>query len=127
MSAGTNFPEMWVSANPGQFSKGKKTQQQANWRVITAFVNNRHADVLSRMGKDATLKEMLAVLDRVFKRPRKANQTQVGLATQHFVKGDMMDWSREPYIEGGCEQFPTWFLPRRSAAETRMPTLKQIP
>jgi hypothetical protein len=34
-SAGTNFPEMWVSANPGQFSKGRKTQQQSNWRVIT--------------------------------------------------------------------------------------------
>lgn len=103
--SGTNFPEMWVSANPTEF---ENNTEHSKTKVITAFVHNRHADVLSGLGEDLAVQEFLGLLDRIFRRKdKKTNATDgtssdVGLATESFVKGGMVDWSQEPYIEGGC-------------------------
>jgi monoamine oxidase len=96
MNPGTNFPQMWVSEAPSQFKSG----QYGNYKVITAFVHNQNANVLSALGQEEAVRKMVALLDRIFRRPR-SNAGQEGLASEHFVKGGMMDWSQEPYIEAG--------------------------
>ena len=93
-TAGTIFPEMWISGPPtpkGEESLPVNLFQSI--RVITAFVHTSSADTLSAMGEEAALKELLKLLDTVF---------GGSLASNAFVKGCMVDWSQEPYIEGGC-------------------------
>jgi monoamine oxidase len=88
---------LWVSAAPPEFETG----EYGNFKVVTAFVHNQHANSLSALGEEEAVNELLALLDRVFKRKGSNVASQVGLATKHFVKGGMMDWSQEPYIHGG--------------------------
>ena len=93
-TAGTDFPEMWISRPPtpkGEASLPVNLFQSI--RVITAFVHTSSANKLSAIGEEAALQELLQLLDTVFGGT---------LASDAFVKGGMVDWSQEPYIEGGC-------------------------
>jgi hypothetical protein len=64
-----------------------------NTRVVTAFVHNSSAEALSAMGEPAAVQELVKLLDAVF---------GDSLASSSFVRGRMIDWSQEPFIEGGC-------------------------
>lgn len=100
--AGSNFPQIWVSGDPTQFKSSQQQSKYSGYKVLTAFVHNQHADVLSALGETEAVTEFLGLLDKVFP-PRNTRGTAQGrLATESFVKGGMMDWSQEPYIQAGC-------------------------
>lgn len=91
--AGTLFPEMWICEPPSRDSDEEyEDSVDSNTRVVTVFVHNSSAEELSSMGEEQALKELVNLLDNVFGGT---------LASDSFVKGSMVDWSREPYIQGG--------------------------
>lgn len=84
---------MWISGPPTSKDEADlPVNIFQSIRVLTAFVHTSSADTLSAMGEEAVLLELLQVLDTVFGGT---------LASDAFVKGCMVDWSHEPYIEGG--------------------------
>lgn len=69
---------------------------------MTAFVHNRRAEVLSTLGEAGAIEEFLSLLDRAFPRSQSGNSSHLSLARETFIRGGLMDWSKEPYIEAGC-------------------------
>lgn len=102
------FPEIWAPRCDGGAENGASVAEvhssTAPVHVLTAFVCASKADALSRVGPEAAVQKLLAQLDLVFRQHQSGHSTveeSVGPATAAFVRGGMVDWSKEPFIEGG--------------------------
>lgn len=100
------FPEIWAPPCDGGAENGCAVAEvsSAAVHVLTAFVCASKADALSKVGPEAAVQKLLLQLDLVFGQQQSGHvseQNNIGPATAAFAGGGMVDWSKEPFIEGG--------------------------